>query len=131
MANKVTPNDHDNDEIVSVKKFSSKIATSATVSNGGTAAAVTAPVAALATANPQHQNTSFASDRYMYFTERDLGKILTNLDALRNSIFPLSSQDHENLGQKKTKLSIGVLNWARPLRLKYRFRCGLSGLQRP
>jgi len=101
MANKVTPNDHDNDEIVSVKKFSTKIAAGSTVSNGVSVAAATAPVSAVASVNPQHQNTSFASDRYMYFTERDLGKILTNLDALRNSIFPLSSQEHESLGQKK------------------------------
>lgn len=30
---------------------------------------------------------NFGSGRYMYFTERDLSRILSNLDALRNSVF--------------------------------------------
>lgn len=38
---------------------------------------------------------SFASDRYMYFTERDLNKILTNLDALRSSVFPVQNPENE------------------------------------
>jgi hypothetical protein len=104
MANKVTPNDQDLDEIVSVKKFSSKLAQTAVhaaASNTQPTATVAAPMPPTSVGHTAQQNTSFASDRYMYFTERDLGKILTNLDALRNSIFPLSSQEHENQGQKK------------------------------
>lgn len=44
---------------------------------------------------------SFAGDRYMYFTERDLNKILTNLDALRGSVFPLADPDHELQNRKQ------------------------------
>lgn len=44
---------------------------------------------------------SFASDRYMYFTERDLNKILTNLDALRSSVFPLVNPDNEIASRKQ------------------------------
>lgn len=44
---------------------------------------------------------SFASDRYMYFTERDLNKILTNLDALRSSVFPAPNPDNEIQSRKK------------------------------
>lgn len=44
---------------------------------------------------------SFASDRYMYFTERDLNKILTNLDALRTSVFPVSNPDNEIQSRKQ------------------------------
>ncbi|WP_371133438.1 hypothetical protein [Rheinheimera sp.] len=44
---------------------------------------------------------SFASDRYMYFTERDINKILTNLDALRSSVFPVSNPDNEIQSRKQ------------------------------
>lgn len=44
---------------------------------------------------------SFASDSYMYFTERDLDKILTNLDALRSSVFPVTNPDNEFEAQKQ------------------------------
>ena len=44
---------------------------------------------------------SFASDRYMYFTERDLNKILTNLDALRSSVFPAPNPDNEIQSRKQ------------------------------
>lgn len=44
---------------------------------------------------------SFASDRYMYFTERDLNKILTNLDALRTSVFPVQNPDNEIESRKQ------------------------------
>ena len=44
---------------------------------------------------------SFASDRYMYFTERDLNKILTNLDALRANVFPVSNPDNEIQSRKQ------------------------------
>lgn len=44
---------------------------------------------------------SFASDRYMYFTERDLNKILTNLDALRSSVFPQVNPDNEIASRKQ------------------------------
>ncbi len=44
---------------------------------------------------------SFASDRYMYFTERDLNKILTNLDALRSSVFPAPNTDNEIESRKQ------------------------------
>ena len=44
---------------------------------------------------------SFASDGYMYFTERDLDKILTNLDALRSSVFPVTNPDNEFEARKE------------------------------
>ena len=44
---------------------------------------------------------SFASDRYMYFTEKDLNKILTNLDALRTSVFPIVNPDDEIQNRKQ------------------------------
>jgi hypothetical protein len=44
---------------------------------------------------------SFASDHYMYFTERDLSKILTNLDALRSSVFPVTNPDDEIQSRKQ------------------------------
>ncbi|WP_231732202.1 hypothetical protein [Rheinheimera sp. EpRS3] len=37
----------------------------------------------------------------MYFTERDLNKILTNLDALRSSVFPLVNPDNEIESRKQ------------------------------
>ncbi|WP_240474829.1 hypothetical protein [Rheinheimera baltica] len=37
----------------------------------------------------------------MYFTERDLNKILTNLDALRASVFPVSNPDNEIQSRKQ------------------------------
>lgn len=45
--------------------------------------------------------TAFASDRYMYFTERDLSRILSNLDTLRNNVFPAVQAEHENLQPKQ------------------------------
>ncbi|MDR6982966.1 hypothetical protein J2X32_001584 [Rheinheimera pacifica] len=51
--------------------------------------------------SPQILAPSFASDRYMYFTERDLNKILTNLDALRSSVFPLVNPDNEIESRKQ------------------------------
>ena len=51
--------------------------------------------------SPQILPPSFASDRYMYFTERDLNKILTNLDALRSSVFPVSNPDNEIQSRKQ------------------------------
>ncbi|PKM20007.1 MAG: hypothetical protein CVV11_00380 [Gammaproteobacteria bacterium HGW-Gammaproteobacteria-15] len=51
--------------------------------------------------SPQILPPSFASDRYMYFTERDLNKILTNLDALRSSVFPLVNPDNEIESRKQ------------------------------
>ncbi len=50
---------------------------------------------------PQQAAPSFAGDSYMYFTERDLNKILTNLDALRASVFPLSDPDNEIQSRKQ------------------------------
>ncbi|MEH8020684.1 hypothetical protein [Rheinheimera metallidurans] len=37
----------------------------------------------------------------MYFTERDLNKILTNLDALRTSVFPVQNPDNEIESRKQ------------------------------
>ncbi|MDP2713227.1 MAG: hypothetical protein Q8O77_00330 [Rheinheimera sp.] len=37
----------------------------------------------------------------MYFTERDINKILTNLDALRSSVFPVSNPDNEIQSRKQ------------------------------
>jgi hypothetical protein len=51
--------------------------------------------------SPQILPPSFASERYMYFTERDLNKILTNLDALRSSVFPLVNPDNEIESRKQ------------------------------
>lgn len=39
---------------------------------------------------------NFGSGRYMYFTERDLSRILSNLDALRNSVFPIPPSEIED-----------------------------------
>ncbi len=40
-------------------------------------------------------------DAYMYFTERDLGKILANLDTLRNSVYPHQEHEHEADSRKE------------------------------
>ncbi|MBY0418959.1 MAG: hypothetical protein K2W88_12980, partial [Pararheinheimera sp.] len=44
---------------------------------------------------------NFGSGRYMYFTERDLSRILSNLDALRNSVFPITAADAENPNKRQ------------------------------
>jgi hypothetical protein len=44
---------------------------------------------------------NFGSGRYMYFTERDLSRILSNLDALRNSVFPALTSDVENINRRQ------------------------------
>ena len=56
---------------------------------------------ALKKTTPPTLPPSFASDRYMYFTERDLNKILTNLDALRSSVFPTPNPDNEIQSRKQ------------------------------
>lgn len=43
----------------------------------------------------------FGNDRYMYFTERDLNRILANLDGLRQTVFPASLVEHEINAQKQ------------------------------
>lgn len=40
-------------------------------------------------------------DRYMYFTERDLTKILENVDALRSSVFPVINAENEFAARKQ------------------------------
>lgn len=40
-------------------------------------------------------------DGYMYFTERDLSKILFNLDALRSSVYPHLEHEHEQDNRKE------------------------------
>ncbi|WP_286050019.1 hypothetical protein [Rheinheimera sp. KL1] len=37
----------------------------------------------------------------MYFTERDLSRILSNLDALRNSVFPIPASDEEDANRRQ------------------------------
>ncbi|MDX3775118.1 hypothetical protein QE250_13415 [Chromatiaceae bacterium AAb-1] len=37
----------------------------------------------------------------MYFTERDLSRILSNLDTLRNSVFPVTTAEHETQNLKQ------------------------------
>ena len=44
---------------------------------------------------------NFGSGRYMYFTERDLSRILSNLDALRNSVFPVPASDEEDVNRRQ------------------------------
>lgn len=44
---------------------------------------------------------NFGSGRYMYFTERDLSRILSNLDALRNSVFPIPTSDEEDANRRQ------------------------------
>ena len=44
---------------------------------------------------------NFGSGRYMYFTERDLTRILSNLDALRNSVFPIPASDEEDANRRQ------------------------------
>ncbi|MBU0912388.1 MAG: hypothetical protein KKF22_07605 [Gammaproteobacteria bacterium] len=44
---------------------------------------------------------NFGSGRYMYFTERDLSRILSNLDALRNSVFPIPASDVEDVNRRQ------------------------------
>lgn len=39
---------------------------------------------------------AFANDSYMYFTERDLNRILYNLDELRSSVFPYANSENES-----------------------------------
>jgi hypothetical protein len=46
-------------------------------------------------------SNSFPEGRYMYFTERDLTKILENVDALRSSVFPIVNPDNELEARKK------------------------------
>lgn len=43
----------------------------------------------------QPASVAFGGERYMYFTERDLNRILANLDALRQTVFPTSGAEHE------------------------------------
>jgi len=78
MNNRIKPDHNPQDEVVSVKAVLKKN-----------------------TATPSATTPSFASDRYMYFTERDLNKILTNLDALRASVFPVSNPDNEIQSRKQ------------------------------
>ena len=78
MNNRIKPDHNPQDEVVSVKAVLKK-----------------------STATPSATTPSFASDRYMYFTERDLNKILTNLDALRASVFPVSNPDNEIQSRKQ------------------------------
>lgn len=44
---------------------------------------------------------NFGSGRYMYFTERDLSRILSNLDALRNSVFPIPASELEDANRRQ------------------------------
>ena len=44
---------------------------------------------------------NFGSGRYMYFTERDLSRILSNLDALRNSVFPIPASEVEDVNRRQ------------------------------
>lgn len=50
---------------------------------------------------PDTESPSFAGERYMYFTERDLNRILANLDALRETVFPNSGLEHEISAPKR------------------------------
>lgn len=42
-----------------------------------------------------------STERHMYFTERDLNRILANLDGLRQTVFPTSLIEHEVNAQKQ------------------------------
>ncbi|WP_019674384.1 hypothetical protein [Arsukibacterium perlucidum] len=49
----------------------------------------------------QDTTIAFASEGYLYFTERDLNRILANLDALRSSVFPQVQTDNELENRKQ------------------------------
>ncbi|MBU2245600.1 MAG: hypothetical protein KKD77_02375, partial [Gammaproteobacteria bacterium] len=53
------------------------------------------------TATETEADLNFGSGRYMYFTERDLSRILSNLDALRNSVFPIPASDVEDVNRRQ------------------------------
>ncbi|MDX1537947.1 hypothetical protein [Arsukibacterium sp.] len=50
---------------------------------------------------PAETSVAFASEGYLYFTERDLNRILANLDALRSSVFPQVQTDNELENRKQ------------------------------
>lgn len=52
-------------------------------------------------ASETEADLNFGSGRYMYFTERDLTRILSNLDALRNSVFPISTSEEEGVNRRQ------------------------------
>ncbi len=56
---------------------------------------------------------NFGSGRYMYFTERDINKILANLDALRNSVFPVQNQEIEGVSRKQQFPSVCLIGLGR------------------
>ncbi len=69
---------------------------------------------------------NFGSGRYMYFTERDLSRILSNLDALRNSVFPIPTSEVRRRQQTSATIPFGLFNRFRPLWLQYSAGRGLS-----
>lgn len=48
-----------------------------------------------------NKTPKISPERYMYFTERDLSRILANLDGLRQTVFPTSLIEHELNAQKQ------------------------------
>ena len=48
-----------------------------------------------------NKTPKISTERYMYFTERDLSRILANLDGLRQTVFPTSLIEHELNAQKQ------------------------------
>ncbi|MBV2129778.1 hypothetical protein [Arsukibacterium indicum] len=68
-----------------------------------TVAAVNSKVKSAEQADNTHSETTvaFASEGYLYFTERDLNRILANLDALRTSVFPQMQTDNELENRKQ------------------------------
>ena len=68
-----------------------------------TVATVSSKPKAAQTSDDAHSDTTvaFASEGYLYFTERDLNRILANLDALRSSVFPQVHSDNELENRKQ------------------------------
>jgi len=56
---------------------------------------------------------NYGSGRYMYFTERDINKILSNLDALRNSVFPAQTVEVEGVNRKQQFPSVCLIGLGR------------------
>lgn len=56
---------------------------------------------------------NFGAGRFMYFTERDINKILTNLDTLRSSVFPQQSSEIEGVSRKQQFPSVCLIGLGR------------------
>lgn len=73
-----------------------------------------------------------AGNRYLYYTEGDLARILANLEQLRHAVFPAAIGESETGATVPHNFpSVRLSGGAGTLRLQHRAGCGLAGLQRP